>query len=1056
MHHTNSQHARRRRRRVLTTTALGLTTVVLGSTAVAAAVVPTSATASTITEHLAGRSAALRGGPAPDPQVLYSEGFEHDTTDQWIGLEDYVGAEGERYTADPAWLDHDQCNGIILDGASKDLPSSCKAASLRALATALGTVGGSADAKANHVVSAWTTDKAVPQGAVQAESVQTSKIKDPGRFISFGVNAAAAACTNYVHPLLNFALVDGTVERPVSDHAIDPCTDAASKDLDTDGVPLRGGSFVSKGGLLFDGDEIRWVMRNEQTSPQGNDGAIDQVTVYDATPELRADLAGDGLVVGDTSRLTFTVVNTSEAGSKPGWSFEDRLPDALRIADQPNATTTCANGSVTATAGDRAVRASGDLQHEEAACTVSLDVTTTTPGTHRLGAASVTASRGLEDAVDTSVAFAAERNALTVTEEPVLTGGNGDAVADLGEQLAFRTTVTNAGNVAVHDLAVTSGQGPADCATTSLPVGASTTCTTAARVITQDGVDAGRVHDAVTATAASRLDAAVSGTATASVTTTPAAPAIGLEARPTSSAPAAVGDEVDLETVVTNTGNVTLRDAAVEAAGRDLPVDCPSTTLAPGASVTCATRSGYRVEQRDVDNGGVMVQFTSSARTPSGDGVTASASTDVRVQQSAPAIEATVSASHDGLRVGETIALRGTVRNAGNVTVRDLASTVPGRPELTPACDATELAPGASTDCVIGVHELTQSDVDAGRVDVAVVVTATAPDDSAVEATATTAVEVPRHPALGVTAIANLAASDHDVPEAGDRVERRAVVRNEGDTTLTSVTATLGEDPATCEAPDLAPGAETACHAEETAITQHDVDAGALSVPATAGAASPDGSDVHAADRVRIELTGRGGLDVQGEVTTSADGPLRPGTTVDATFTVRNTGNRTVDSLAVESKGLTGTVSCAVSEVTPGQVTTCSTTAPTEVSADDAAAGVLAVAVRAKGVLAEVDGAESGATTRSGLVVTPGTAHQGPQWVFSPWFSKQLRAEPTPVPRPEPSAAPVVPELAFTGSTVLVAVPVAVGVLLVGVLLWARARRARRDGDAEDLDPLDD
>ncbi|MCM3522261.1 hypothetical protein [Curtobacterium sp. P97] len=1039
MHHLNTQHARRRR--VLTTTALGLTTVVLGSTAVAAAVVPAPASASTVAEHTAKASAAPHGGPAPDPQVLYSEGFEHDTTDQWIGLEDYVGAEGERYTADPAWLDHDQCNGIILDGATTDLPSSCGASSLRALATALGTVGGSADPKANHVVSAWTTDKAVPKGAVQAESVQTSKIKDPGRFISFGVNAAAAACTNYVHPLLNFALIDGEVERPVSDHAIDPCTDAASKDLDTDGVPLRGGSFVSKGGLLFDGDAIRWVMRNEQTSPSGNDGAIDQVTVYDSTPQLRADLTGDDLIVGDTARLTFTVLNTSEAGSKPGWSFEDGLPDALRIADQPNVATTCANGTVEATAGGHTVQASGDLRNEEAACTIALDITTTTPGNHTLDASSVTTSRGLEDAVDTKIAFAAEHNALTVTEEPVLTGGNGDAVADLGEQLAFRVTVTNAGNVAIHDLAVTSGQDPTDCVATSLPVGASTTCTTAARAVTQDDVDAGRVDDSVTVSAASRLDAAVGATASASVPTTPAAPALGLEARPTSSTPAAVGDEVDLEAVVTNTGNVTLHDASVEAAGRDLPVACPSTTLAPGASVTCATTTGYRVEQTDVDNGGVTLQFTSAALPPSGDAVTAAATTDVRTQHPAAALEASLSASHDDLHVGEPIALRGTVRNTGNVTVHDLSYAVPGRPELAPACDATELTPGASTECVVGVHEVTQADVDAGRVDVAAVVSGAAPDGTAVRADASTSVEVPRHPALGVTASANLAASEHEVPEAGDLVERSATVRNDGDTTLTAVTATIGGDEATCAEIDLAPGAETVCRTEDSALTQGDVDAGALTVPVTADAVAPDSSSVEASDRVRVGLTGRGGLDVQGAITTSTDEPLRPGATVDASFTVRNTGNRTVDSLAIESEGLDSAVPCGVDELAPGATTTCATETPTQVTSTAASAGELELTARAKGRLVDVDGAADESVTRSGLVVTPGTAHERPTWVFSPWFSKQLRTEPAPT--PAPTAAPVVPELAFTGSTVLAAVPLAVGGILVGVLLWGLARRRR-------------
>ena len=1045
----------RRSRPVLSVCALGLTSAVLGTTAIAAAAVP--AAASSPTAH---RTVAEATTDAPDPQVLYSEGFEHDPTSQWIGLEDYVGADGETYTADAAWLDHAQCNGIILDGRATSLPSACKSASLKALAKALGSVAG-ADAPAeNHAISAWTADRAVPKDAVQAASVQTSRIKDPGRFISFGVNAAAAACTGYAHPLLNFALVDGDEERPVSDQAIDPCTDSESKDLDTDGVPLRGGSFVSKGGLLFEGDSIRWVMRNAQTSPSGNDGAIDQVTVYDSTPELRAAFAGDDLIVGDTARLTFTVVNTSERGSKPGWSFEDTLPDGLRIASEPNAATTCANGAVDVDADARTLTATGDLESQDESCTVAVDVTSTTPGTHALDAGSVTSSLGLEDAVDASTAFAAERNALTVTEEPVLSGGNGDGVADLGEQVAFRTTVTNTGNVEVHDLTATAGTGAASCEDRVLAVGASTTCTTAARPVTQADVDAAHIADAVDVSASSRLGAAVSASAEASVPTTAHTPSVGLEAHPTSDEPVAVGDEVGLEAVVTNTGNVTLHGASVVVEGRDLAMTCPSTTVAPGASVTCAAEGRHRVDQTDVDHGEIVFQLATTASTPSGAEQHGATTATVRTVPAAPALEAALAATHDDLVVGERIALRGTVRNTGNVTLHDLGYALPGRPDLQPACDATALAPGASVECVVGEHTLTQQDVDAGHVAFAARVTAVAPDGAPAEANATTGVDVPRTPALSVTAIANLAPSEHDVPEAGDLVERGASVRNVGNTTLASVTVAVGDDSASCETDALAPGEETTCRAEDLAVEQGNVDEEHIDVSVTGSASAPDGSSVQADDRTRVALTGRGGLDVTGEITPSTTGALRPGETVDAAFTVRNTGNRTIGSLAVETEGLESAVRCDADELAPGASALCASDTSTVVSDDDAAAGELVVEARAKGTVSTsgADG-DPGATAesapvaaRSGLVAETAGPTRGTAWVFSPWITEKLDTEtspiPHPAPSPDPAPAPVAQELAFTGSSVLTALPLAAGVLVIGALGWLVARRMNRQSEA--------
>src|SRR5690349_16514643 len=71
---------------------------------------------------------ALRAPGTPGvpqaPLPVFVENFENNTGNTPVFLENYTGAPplDERYTADPPWLDHGQCNGIILNQAGADQP----------------------------------------------------------------------------------------------------------------------------------------------------------------------------------------------------------------------------------------------------------------------------------------------------------------------------------------------------------------------------------------------------------------------------------------------------------------------------------------------------------------------------------------------------------------------------------------------------------------------------------------------------------------------------------------------------------------------------------------------------------------------------------------------------------------------------------------------------------------------------------------------------------------------------------------------------------------------
>src|SRR5690606_37307926 len=81
-----------------------------------------------------------------------------------------------------------------------------------------------------------------------------------------------------------------------------------------------------------------------------------------------------------------------------------------------------------------------------------------------------------------------------------------------------------------------------------------------------------------------------------------------------------VGETVTYTFTVTNTGNVTLSDAAVSegvfsGAGQLSAVDCPAgRTLAPGAQLVCTAT--YTVKQADVDAGSVTNDATATGNPP--------------------------------------------------------------------------------------------------------------------------------------------------------------------------------------------------------------------------------------------------------------------------------------------------------------------------------------------------------------------------------------------------------------------------------------------------------
>ncbi|MFD4945876.1 chaplin [Streptomyces sp. NPDC058409] len=355
------------------------------------------------------------------PVAVFVEDFEN-AGETPVFLEDYVGAPplDETYTADPSWLDHGQCNGIILDQTGADQPD-CPAV-LKDMANALGQVGGT-NPPTNHVVAAYTNWVSPGADQVEFRTEQPIPIAKPNRYITFAVDAAAVNC-DQVTPLLKFYLTGNGSDTPTFTTPINPCTDPNSKPY-PGGSGVMAGTFASNRAVLLNDSQLGIKMVNGQGEWYGNDHAFDNIRILDATPQLDKAFSPATIDEGGTSTLTMTVTNTSELAAKNDFSFTDSLPDGVNVASDANASTTCGDGTVTAEPGGSSVALDGgDLAVGTESCTVTVNVTADEAGTYVNGPETVT-TVGLNLPDPATLTVNAKDSAVgTATGSPGLLSGN--------------------------------------------------------------------------------------------------------------------------------------------------------------------------------------------------------------------------------------------------------------------------------------------------------------------------------------------------------------------------------------------------------------------------------------------------------------------------------------------------------------------------------------------------------------------------------------------------------------------------------------------------------
>ena len=650
---------------------------------------------------------------------------------------------------------------------------------------------------------------------------------------------------------------------------------------------------TAPGGVAVDGSSAELVTPTATAAPR---------LTLDKTASLAPGATGRA---GDVVTYSFTVRNAGNV-TLTGVGITDGLPglSGITVTGWPGATGTLQPGQSVSATATRALTQS-DVDAGSVANTASA---TGTPPTG--------------DPVQATAAAT-----LPLIAGPLLTLGKTGAYTQgtgaVGSVITYTFTARNTGNVTLTGVDVVDPHAGLSTIALSWP-GATGTLAPGAQVVgtatytvTQADVDAGSVRNAARVTGTPPSGPAVGAdSATVTLATVAAGPALTTTKSATVGGTGAVGDVVDYTVRVTNTGNVTLRSVVVSdpmAGLTPFSYTWPgeSGILAPGAQVVA--RASHIVTQSDVDSGSIVNVATGSGQSPNGTAVSAASGTvttptiagDPRLQV---VKSGTLPAGATGV-AGETISWSVTIRNTGNVTLSGVSATdsLPGISDLVygawPGGTAGVLAPGGSVTAT-ATSTVRQSDVDAGAVSNAATATGTPSRGQATSTVGSATVPLTSAPALTIQKAGAYTAGTGAV---GDTITYTYTVRNSGNVTLTGVAVA---DPhsglsaisygtwTSGTAGTLAPNQSVTATATYQ-VRQSDVNTGSITDVATGSGRPPTGAVVSATSQSVVLGTATAAPAILTTKTASVGGSGQLGDLITYTFRATNSGNVTLTGVSV-------------------------------------------------------------------------------------------------------------------------------------------------------------
>lgn len=314
----------------------------------------------------------------------------------------------------------------------------------RSFAKALGEIGGDSDPEGNSIAS-YITHSNVDQenigGFDQTAVYQTSSLNLidqsdgwgglPGwgdqilsRFYSASIDVASVYSSNN-HPEIGVRIypTQSNEERglevwPYGERLNPNVGEVYNDDLNTR-EDIRVGRYTSDKNSLFTRAEMSdftLKITNDNGVSDENDFGLDNLALVDVTPILKKEYEDSFIRVLSeedlSTRLNFTIKNTSENSEKRGWGFTEVLPDGLKVSDDAGIQINgCGEGvDVQATSGSSVIEVSqGYLEEGESndSCFISVSVTADGPGEYTspaTGTPSTPGTNSLEGLYDQEVA----------------------------------------------------------------------------------------------------------------------------------------------------------------------------------------------------------------------------------------------------------------------------------------------------------------------------------------------------------------------------------------------------------------------------------------------------------------------------------------------------------------------------------------------------------------------------------------------------------------------------------------------------------------------------
>lgn len=250
-------------------------------------------------------------------------------------------------------------------------------------------------------------------------------------------------------------------------------------------------------------------------------------------------------------------------------------------------------------------------------------------------------------------------------------------------------------------------------------------------------------------------------------------------------------------------------------------------------------------------------------------------------------------------------------------------------------CDATELAPGASTSCY-GTHALTKAEAKQNPFkNVATAIGTPVGKDgkpSGDPVKDSDDENIPTAPlAKGIKVTKDVDGEEKPSYKAGETVPYVFTVENTGKVKLSKITAhdekfTDEENKAIkCKKTDLAPGEKTTCTGTHK-LTDDDVATGTFHNTVTGTGTPPDGKPIKDTDEHKIPTDPERGLTLEKVVDEDSDlakDKYVAGDKVPYLFTVKNSGKVDLVDIVVEDEALDEAATCEATDLAVGKSTTC-------------------------------------------------------------------------------------------------------------------------------------